>query len=211
MSTKSSIFLAASRREYNTKLFSRDLFIELIKDHLLEAFLGEDRPVNYLEKCKYIEELVEEHLLNPEGSRLTSSVPTISLFHTPLKFAEAFQFIDCEHNISKRTHIPPSFQEIKDTLNFAQALSTGRSLALATFDGDGTLYNDGENFGEYLEIGKHIVELMRAGVIISVVTAAGYGLDAPKYEVRLQKLLDMFVEAGLSEQVASQFYVMGGE
>ncbi len=172
--SSTSIILSASRREYNTKLFSRDLFVELIKDQFLEAFFAAERPANYADKCKYIEELVEEHLANPEGSRLTSSVPTISLFHTPLKFAEAFDLIDREHNISKRTHIPPSFQEIKDALNFSQALATGRTLALATFDGDGTLYNDGDNFGEYPEIGNYMVQLMQAGVIISVVTAAVY-------------------------------------
>ena len=199
------------RKDHNRHLFSRDFFIEFIKDELFSAFFKENRQASYKQKCIYIEELVEEHIRTPRISKLSGFVPSIGVFHTPLHITEAFDHLDKKYNISRRMHIPPSFTEIKDMLNLSQTWAVGSRLGLATFDGDGTLYDDGENFGKYPKIGEYIVKLLRSGVFISVVTAAGYGLDGSKYEVRLRGLIDMFVAAGLSDEEASRFYVCGGQ
>lgn len=58
---------------------------------------------------------------------------------------------------------------------------------------------------------KSISRLLDAGVYVALVTAAGYGLDAKRYEARIGVLLEYFSEAGLSDEAKGRFFVLGGE
>jgi len=78
-----------------------------------------------------------------------------------------------------------------------------------SFDGDQTLYSDGQNFGSD-ELAAPLIGLLKAGVTVVVMTAAGYAWDGPKYEHRLAGLLQHF-RANLTPEEMSRFFVVGGE
>lgn len=198
------------KRNYLLSTFRRDGLIEWMKDMMNHSFVL-DAAYTYLDTMTYFEELINEHRLNPDNSRLKSFVPTVFKFFTPLPMRIAFKIYDSKYNVTKRHFVPPSFNEIRHTLNLAQVLAIGKSLSMITFDGDQTLYSDGGNFEENPEISDGIVFLLSRNVKVCVVTAAGYGFDGSKYETRLKGLLEVFVSKNLSVDVVSNFYVLGGE
>lgn len=73
-------------------------------------------------------------------ARLKQYVPSVSVFHTPLPLRQAFEKYDAKYNITKRRHVPPSFNEIRHILNLAQVMALGKTLEFISFDGDQTLY-----------------------------------------------------------------------
>lgn len=77
-------------------------------------------------------------------SRLTREVPGAGPFFTRLPLQAAFQAQDAKRSMSSRRSIPPSFHDIRVILNTAQLMAVRPNLQLATFDGDMTLYGDGE-------------------------------------------------------------------
>lgn len=79
------------------------------------------------------------------------------------------------------------------------------SPALITFDGDVTLYEDGQNLSPSNPVIPRILSLMSRGVRIGIVTAAGY-TSASAYHARLHGLLD-----AIPSNTPSQLVVMGGE
>ena len=84
-------------------------------------------------------------------------------------------------------------------------------LELVTFDGDVTLYPDGENLGPDSPIISRILRLLSRGVNIGIVTAAGY-TEASSYHARLYGLLEA-VKAGTESKKLSRprLVVVGGE
>eukprot|EP00980_Cylindrotheca_fusiformis_P012632 scaffold3084_cov144-Cylindrotheca_fusiformis.AAC.80 len=82
---------------------------------------------------------------------------------------------------------------------------------MITFDGDQTLYSDGSNFDSNPRLANYLYELLRHGVIVAVVTAAGYEYNAEKYEFRLSGLLNYFKSKKLSDEECQRFYLFGGE
>jgi len=82
---------------------------------------------------------------------------------------------------------------------------------LITFDGDQTLYSDGANFDSNPKLANYLYLLLKHGVTVAVVTAAGYEYETKKYELRLSGLLDYFQAKGLSEEDCDRFYLFGGE
>lgn len=82
---------------------------------------------------------------------------------------------------------------------------------LITFDGDQTLYSDGANFESNPKLASYLYLLLKHGVTIAVVTAAGYEYQTSKYELRLSGLLRFFRENKLSVEDCSRFYLFGGE
>ena len=82
---------------------------------------------------------------------------------------------------------------------------------LICFDGDQTLYSDGANFESNPKLAKYLYLLLKHGVTIAVVTAAGYEYQAEKYELRLSGLLAYFEEKGLECDDLERFYIFGGE
>lgn len=82
---------------------------------------------------------------------------------------------------------------------------------MITFDGDQTLYSDGANFESNRRLANYLYLLLRNGVTIAVVTAAGYEYQTAKYELRLSGLLAYFKEKKLSPEDCERFYLFGGE
>lgn len=203
----------ASHRNFMLPDQFKDAMINWLKEMLHHSFVLGNSKESYLDTLSYFEELVEEYRLgnNPETSRLKRYVPTVGLFHTALPMRAAFELYDRKYAVSSRRHVSPSFNEIRHMLNIAQILAIGTKLSFISFDGDQTLYSDGGNFEEKEELSFEIISLIRSGVIVAVVTAAGYGLDGSKYEVRLRGLLRRFVSAGLTAEQVQRFYVVGGE
>ncbi|KAJ2778090.1 IMP 5'-nucleotidase [Coemansia javaensis] len=163
-----------------------------------------------------IEALIDEHRElalkgTHEFSRLSKLVPGVGPFFTPLPLERAFRHINQRNRISARKHVPPSFNDIRRILNMAQVMAIAPSLELVTFDGDMTLYADGQNFEDDSALTALLVGLLRRRINVAIVTAAGYGSDAPRYEMRLSGLLRGFAAAALSPEEAARFYVLGGE
>lgn len=82
---------------------------------------------------------------------------------------------------------------------------------LITFDGDQTLYSDGANFESNPKLANYLYLLLKHGVTVAVVTAAGYEYETAKYELRLSGLLAYFRYMNLSEEDCERFYLFGGE
>jgi IMP and pyridine-specific 5'-nucleotidase len=80
-------------------------------------------------------------------SKLKLLVPTIGTFFTRLPLVDAFRYQDKIRSISYRRFVPPSFNDVRLILNTAQiiAITSAGPLDLATFDGDVTLYDDGQS------------------------------------------------------------------
>lgn len=84
---------------------------------------------------------------NPFPSKLKLLVPSIGPFFTRLPLEAAFKYQDRKRYISSRRFVSPSFNDVRLILNSAQimAVTTYGTLQLATFDGDVTLYDDGQS------------------------------------------------------------------
>lgn len=215
----------------------RDAFIEFIKSLLLTPFVlntrpglvepgrltsKEDQPNNtmnrYLEIFGCIEDLINDHMLHtrndlPELSRLSTLVPNIGAFFTSLPLKATFLALEKSHvrSIAGRRLVPPSFNDVRHILNFAQVNAIANTLKFITFDGDMTLYADGADFAKDSALVGLILRLLKAGVWVAIVTAAGYPGDADRYEQRLLGLLAGFKASDLSHDALSHFYVLGGE
>jgi len=85
--------------------------------------------------------------------------------------------------------------------------------SLITFDGDQTLYSDGANFESNPKLATYLYLLLRNGVTVAVVTAAGYEYQTEKYELRLSGLLQFFRRKTpkLTDDQLARFYLFGGE
>ena len=79
-----------------------------------------------------------------------------------------------------------------------------------TFDGDVTLYDDGKNLTPENPIIPKILQLMRRGSKIGIVTAAGY-TEAKPYYGRLYGLLDAIQASDLPRESRQNLIIMGGE
>eukprot|EP01037_Dinobryon_pediforme_P018698 gene18698-18999_t len=90
-------------------------------------------------------------------------------------------------------------------------MAIGRNLQLISFDGDQTLYSDGGNFEDNDELASAIILLLKNGVKVALITAAGYGLDGSKYAQRLRGLFDRFLVEELDAAHVACFFVFGGE
>ncbi|KAF8932422.1 IMP-specific 5-nucleotidase [Dissophora ornata] len=170
----------------------------------------------YLEIMKSVEAMIEEHRRKavkgvPEHSRLHRIVPSVATFFTPLPLEAAFLVANAKHSIAARRFVPPSFNDIRRILNTAQVMAIAPTISLITFDGDMTLYDDGTSFTDSSPLIPLLITLMRAGLRVAIVTAAGYPGDAAKYEERLAGLLRSFQTNKLSEKLLERFYVLGGE
>lgn len=152
-------------------------------------------------------------LAKPPPSKLKLLVPSIGPFFTRLPLEAAFKYQDRKRYISSRRFVSPSFNDVRLILNSAQimAVTTYSSLQLATFDGDVTLYDDGQSLEPDSPVVPRLLDLLRKGVRVGIVTAAGY-TTADRYYARLHGLLDAL--AATTELTPAQkrnLLVMGGE
>ncbi|KAI2467870.1 IMP-specific 5-nucleotidase [Annulohypoxylon bovei var. microspora] len=225
------------RVEYALKTHRRDQFIEWIKGLLAVPFVLYSQPTGvfetngfsvtqmseeahrrYAEIMRDIEVMVDDQLMHQlEGNRVPSKlkllVPTIGNFFTRLPLEASFKFQDRKRYISSRRFVSPSFNDVRLILNTAQlmAVTTHTSLRLATFDGDVTLYDDGQSLEPTSPVIPRMIDLMRKNVKIGIVTAAGY-TTADQYYARLHGLLDAIASSTiLTPQQRQNIVIMGGE
>lgn len=148
-----------------------------------------------------------------QRSKLKFLVPSVGVFFTPLLLEEAFVYQDSRRNISSRRFVPPSFNDIRLILNSAQMMSLIRNgpLQLVTFDGDLTLYDDGQSLVQNNPVIPRILKLLAQNLKVGIVTAAGY-TDASKYYSRLYGLLEAIKTAVTNEEINNPtLIVIGGE
>lgn len=180
--------------------------------------MAEESARRYAEICKDVEVMIDDHIGlqnddSPLPSKLKLLVPTVGTFFTRLPLEAAFKFQDRKRYISSRRFVSPSFNDVRLILNSAQimAVTTYSSLHLATFDGDVTLYDDGQSLEPSSPLVPRLLDLLRSNVRVGIVTAAGY-TTADRYYARLHGLLDaMAASPSLSPQQKSNLLVMGGE
>jgi IMP and pyridine-specific 5'-nucleotidase len=139
-------------------------------------------------------------------------VPSVANFFTPLALHDAFIWQDQRRFISYRRFVPPSFNDVRLILNTAQVMSLVRNgpLDLVTFDGDVTLYDDGESLTPENPVIPRILRLMRTGSKVGIVTAAGY-TEARRYYERLHGLLDAIYTSDLPAAYKQNLVIIGGE
>ena len=211
---------SSRRRNYLLHPHRTDGFIDFIKGLISHSFVLDSMAVTTEATWQHIEELIDEHRkmaakldagLPASGSTLLQAVPTISRFFTPLPLREAWVKYDAKYNLSKRRWIQPSFNEVRHILNLAQVLAIRQTqLKLVSFDGDCTLYSDGKDFSDP-KLARYITLLLKRGVHVALVTAAGYAYDAARYAKRLSGLLHFIEEQQLPPEAAARFWVLGGE
>ena len=168
----------------------------------------------YKEILHDVEELINDHIEHQKSkthdrSKLKLLVPSVGVFFTPLLLEKAFEFQDQRRKISSRRFVPPSFNDIRLILNSAQVMSLVRSgpLQLVTFDGDVTLYDDGQALTPDNPVIPRILRLLSRGTKIGIVTAAGYS-DSSKYYDRLYGLLNAINEKNIAHPT---LVILGGE
>lgn len=198
---KSASDASLLRRKGHLK--EQDALIEYVRDmhetHTCEEALSK------------MERWIAEHRKDPARSMLRRILPTAGPFVKPLKLVEAFHEYDAFFHISRRRFVPPNFAELRHIMNIAQVHASADTLRLITFDADGTLYADGAHIEQDSEMIRLFVSLMRMGVHVAIVTAAGYPNDAAKFEGRIGGLLSAFRRLRLSPEVVGRFHLMGGE
>ncbi|KAI9782596.1 MAG: IMP 5'-nucleotidase [Geoglossum umbratile] len=172
----------------------------------------------YAEIMRDVEGLINRHIAHQRAgtqdrSKLKLLVPSVGTFFTPLNLEDAFIYQDKQRFISSRRFVPPSFNDIRLILNTAQVIGLfkGGPLNLVTFDGDVTLYDDGESLTPGNPVIPRILGLLQWGTRIGIVTAAGY-TDASRYYGRLHGLLDAIRDSKeLTSAQKQNLVVMGGE
>ncbi|ODV95056.1 hypothetical protein PACTADRAFT_81594 [Pachysolen tannophilus NRRL Y-2460] len=190
--------------------------------------ISADARRRYAEVFSDIERLVDDQIFmysqnTPEFSRLKQLVPSVGEFFTQLPLEKAFYIEDEKRSISKRRLVCPSFNDVRVILNTAQLLQLSGNfnsvsiqeedkLQLITFDGDVTLYDDGDCLMPDSPLIPLIIQALSRNFFIGIVTAAGYK-DGAKYYERLYGLIDALeLEIyGLTERQKERFLVMGGE
>lgn len=191
--------------------------------------MADEAARRYAEIMRDVEVMIDDHitvqndfLLNADTqqqhmalapSKLKLLVPTVGPFFTRLPLEAAFKFQDRKRYISSRRFVSPSFNDVRLILNSSQimAVTTYSSLQLATFDGDVTLYDDGQSLEPTSPIVPRLLDLLKKNVKIGIVTAAGY-TTADRYYARLHGLLDALASStDLSPTQKANLLVMGGE
>lgn len=147
-----------------------------------------------------------------QNSKLKLLVPAVSKFFTPLLLHDAFVYQDMRRLISHRRFVAPSFNDVRLILNTAQVMSLVRAgpLDLITFDGDVTLYDDGQSLVPENQVIPRIMGLLRKGTRVGIVTAAGY-TEGSRYYERLHGLLNAIRASEMPSNFKQNLIVMGGE
>lgn len=164
-----------------------------------------------------VEDLINDHIAHQDSgthqhSKLKLLVPTVGLFFTPLPLKDAFVWQDEHRFISSRRFVAPSFNDLRLTLNTAQVMSLVKEGGpeLMTFDGDVTLYDDGQSLTDDNPAISRLLRIMRRGVSIGIVTAAGY-VESSRYYERLHGLLDAVAASDMPDHLKKNLIVLGGE
>ncbi|SCU85896.1 LAME_0D03444g1_1 [Lachancea meyersii CBS 8951] len=223
------------RVEYQLKSHRKDELIEWIKGLLAVPFVlhsASDNEDNrqllrqrYAEIFKAVEDLVgeqvevreqvppEDFLFHRQRTRLAQLVPSVGAFFTRLPLEQAFALEDSKRAISARVMVAPSFNDIRHILNSAQILQMRQyhDVKLVTFDGDVTLYEDGGSLTPHCKVVPYLLDLLRQGIYVGIVTAAGYD-EAQKYMERLFGFMHALeADDSISDAFKENVAVLGGE
>ncbi|CDO94490.1 unnamed protein product [Kluyveromyces dobzhanskii CBS 2104] len=218
------------RVEYNLKVHKKDAFIDWIKGMLAVPFVlqagtntgAEKTYEQYRSIFSDIEDLISQKIEidnrrrdegSLEESRLDQLVPQVGIFFTQLPLVEAFDVQEQRRAMCNRRMVSPSFNDIRHILNSAQllALFKSKELKLVTFDGDVTLYEDGGSIERGGKIVRRLIGLLKRGLNVGIVTAAGYD-DPEKYKERLSGLcFELFSNKTMPLEQKSKLTIMGGE
>ncbi|KFA65665.1 hypothetical protein S40285_06015 [Stachybotrys chlorohalonatus IBT 40285] len=180
--------------------------------------VGEEAHRRYAEIMRDVELMIDDHILHqnqddpPLLSKLKMLVPTAGPFFTRLPLEAAFKYQDRKRFISSRRYVAPSFNDVRLVLNSAQIMAvTNGALQLATFDGDVTLYDDGDSLDPANPVISRILDLLAKNIRVGIVTAAGY-TSADRYYQRLHGLLDAIAGSTTLDSTQRQnLIIMGGE
>ncbi|KAF3760015.1 putative Ins1, inosine 5'-monophosphate-specific 5'-nucleotidase [Cryphonectria parasitica EP155] len=189
--------------------------------------MAEEAARRYAEIMRDVEVMIDDHIalqapsaattvVKPPPSKLKLLVPSAGPFFTRLPLEAAFRYQDRTRHISSRRFVSPSFNDVRLILNSAQAMAVTAysGLRLATFDGDVTLYEDGQSLEADSPLVPRLLDLLGRGVRVGIVTAAGYTTE-DRYHARLHGLLDALAAAAAAEQIppslGANLLVMGGE
>uniref|UniRef100_K3X834 IMP-specific 5'-nucleotidase 1 n=1 Tax=Globisporangium ultimum (strain ATCC 200006 / CBS 805.95 / DAOM BR144) TaxID=431595 RepID=K3X834_GLOUD len=191
-------------------LKEQDPMIELIREWIM-APVDESAGLHLsvAEVFQVVQDMIAEHVVSPETSRLKKYLPRIKKIFLPLDLTRAAKEYDARTHFLSRKHVPPTFKEVRHILNLATIHAIADHLKLVTFDADDTIYEDGGVIHSASKMVIVIVELLKRGIVVSLVTAAGYPGKPERYEERLRGILDA-LEA-LSAEERARFLVMGGE
>ncbi|OQR95712.1 IMP-specific 5'-nucleotidase [Thraustotheca clavata] len=189
-------------------LKEEDPLIELIREWIM-APIDESAglQLTIMEVFALVEEMINEHVTG--GPRLKKYIPKVRSIFVPLRLMDAVRIYDEFSHFSKRKRVAPTFKEIRHILNLATVHALAPSVKMVTFDADDTIYEDGGTISADSEMLKVIVELLKKGIIVSLVTAAGYPGEPHRYEARLRGILEALEV--LTPEQRSRFLVMGGE
>jgi len=181
------------------------------QDPLIDFMISMHRTHTSLEVMTKVQGWIEGHQRDGKHSKLKSLVPKIGTFRTGLDLVRALEEYDGMSSLMERQYVPPNFAEIRHILNIAQIHASAPTLKLATFDADGTLYDDGKHFTNDSKMIDLILGLLTSGVNVAIITAAGYPGQVGRYEERLAGLLHVFQTLQVPKEILDRFYIMGGE
>lgn len=166
-----------------------------------------------LEKRLLMVLVAHQNAASSARTTLKMLVPAVGTFFTPLLLEEAFKYQDSQRFISCRRFVPPSFNDIRLTLNTAQLMGLVKrsEVQLVTFDGDVTLYDDGASLEPDNPVISRLIRLLKNDKRVGIVTAAGYTV-ASRYFERLHGMLEMVQYTDeLTTEQKTRLIVMGGE
>ncbi|CAH0481969.1 unnamed protein product [Peronospora belbahrii] len=191
-------------------LKEQDPMIELVRKWIM-SHVGDSAELrkSVLEVFRFMSELISEHVHSPDCSRLREFLPKSTKLFLPLDLTRAALDYDTKTHFLARKRVPPTFREVRHILNLATTNAIAEKLKLVTFDADDTIYEDGGSISKSSEMVQIVVELLRRGIVVSLVTAAGYPGNPARYEQRLGGILDALAE--LKSEERARFLVMGGE
>ncbi|CEG48501.1 protein [Plasmopara halstedii] len=191
-------------------LKEQDPMIELLREWIMSP-VGDQQElrVSVLEVFRYMSMLIAENAKNPDHSRLRKFLPHHKKFFLPLDLTRAALEYDASTHFLARKRVPPTFKEVRHILNLATTNAIAGKLKLVTFDADDTIYEDGGIITKSSKMVHVIVELLHRGIVVSLVTAAGYPGNPGRYEERLRGILDTLEDVSMEER--ARFLVMGGE
>ncbi len=165
---------------------------------------------------KRVEGLINDHMAcDSDCSKLRTLCPSVGSFFTQLPLADAFEIVDARRGISARRFVAPSFNDVRHVLSLAQLLQHARSheLKLITFDGDVTLYAQGQGISLDSAVLPHLLLLLARDIHVVILTAAGYPQPSgDRYRERFAGLLFALASStALTAQQKARFLVLGGE
>jgi IMP and pyridine-specific 5'-nucleotidase len=166
------------------------------------------------EAFEMAEKVMVEHMQCPEKSKLTRYCPSVGKIFVKLDMVRALAEFDRVTHITLRKYVPPSFAETRKIFNLAVVHAIAPSVKLVTLDADDTIYDDGLTLTADSPIIPLITKLMKLGIHVSLVTAAGYPGEPHRYEGRIAGLLRNFayaIECGAPPEFVQRFHLMGGE